>query len=149
MDKQDITQESNITSLPGADVSNNIENIPTPRSDKILLQAERLKKLSNYNSQFDYDTYRQLELRFGHNQPRGGITFGTPFKLVNSHNTCQQCLYAFEIDTYGRGCVHDCVYCYAKAQLTVHGYWNNPFPMPADLTEIWKVFYTVFETDKR
>ena len=53
------------------------------------------------------------------------------------------------MDTYGRGCVHDCVYCYAKAQLTVHGYWNKPFPMPVDITEIWKVFHTVFETDKR
>jgi len=149
MDKQDILANSNITNFPNADVSQNIENIPTPRSDKILLQAEKMKMLSSYNSQFDYETYRRLELRFGHEQPRGGITFNTPLKLVNSHSSCQQCLYAFEVDTYGRGCLHDCVYCYAKAQLTVHGYWNKPFPMPIDLTEIWKVFYTVFETDKK
>lgn len=125
-----------------------IPEIPTPKSDKIFEQVEKLKKLSLYQSQFDYETYRKLELRFGKEQPRGGIVFNTPFKLVNSHHTCQQCLYAFEIDTYGRGCTHDCVYCYAKAELTVHGYWNKPFPMPIDISEIWKTFYTVFETDK-
>jgi DNA repair photolyase len=138
----------NVTPLPGADTTQNLENTPTPKSDKIAVKAEKLFKNSNYKSKFDFETYRRLELRFGHEQPRGGITFNTPFKLVNSHSTCQQCLYAFEIDTYGRGCTHDCVYCYAKAQLTVHGYWNKPFPMPVDLTEIWKVFYTVFETSK-
>ena len=53
------------------------------------------------------------------------------------------------MDTYGRGCVHDCVYCYAKAELTVHAYWNRPFPMPVDITEIWKTFYNAFETDKK
>lgn len=151
MDKFEIesTGITNITSLPGVDTSKNVENIPTVKSDKIIQRAEKLSMLSKYDSKFDYETYRKLELRFGHEQPRGGITFNTPFKLVNSHSACQQCLYAFEIDTYGRGCTHDCVYCYAKAQLTVHGYWNRPFPMPVDLTELWKVFYTVFETDKK
>lgn len=146
-------QTSNLAQLPLRGVPSDgrklpIDEIPTPKSDKIFAQAERLKKLSKYPSQFDYETYRRLELRFGLNQPRGGIVFNTPFKLVNSHHTCQQCLYAFEVDTYGRGCVHDCVYCYAKAELTVHGYWNKPFPMPVDISEIWKTFYTVFETDK-
>jgi len=124
------------------------QEIPTPKSDKIFEQVEKLKKVSKYQSQFDYETYRKLELRFGLKQPRGGIVFNTPFKLVNSHHTCQQCLYTFEIDTYGRGCLHECAYCYAKAELTVHGYWNNPFPMPVDISDVWKTFYTVFETDK-
>jgi len=123
--------------------------IETPRSDKIIERANGLQLKSSYSSSFDFETYKRLEQRFGLNQPRGGITFNTPIKLVNSHYTCQQCLYAFEVDTYGRGCVHDCVYCYAKAQLTVHGYWNKPFPMPIDLSEMWNIFYTVFETDKR
>lgn len=122
--------------------------VPTPKSDKIFKQVEKLKKVSKYPSQFDYDTYKNLELRFGLQQPRGGVIFNTPFKLVNSHHTCQQCLYTFEIDTYGRGCLHECVYCYAKAELSVHGYWNRPFPMPVDISEVWKTFYTVFETDK-
>jgi DNA repair photolyase len=149
MERTEILENSNIVNFPGVDVSSNVENIPTPKSDKIFAKAARLQKLSSYKCEFDFNTYRELELRFGHEQPRGGITFNTPFKLVNSHSTCQQCLYAFEIDTYGRGCTHDCVYCYAKAELTAHGYWNRPFPMPVDITEIWKVFYTVFETDKK
>lgn len=124
------------------------QEIPTPKSDKIFEQVEKLKMVSKYPSQFDYETYKKLELRFGLKQPRGGVIFNTPFKLVNSHHTCQQCLYTFEIDTYGRGCLHECAYCYAKAELTVHGYWNNPFPMPVDISDVWKTFYTVFETDK-
>ena len=125
------------------------EPIHTPKSDKIFERADKLSKVSSYPCNFDFEAYKNLELRFGLEQPRGGVIFHSPFKLVNSHNTCQQCLYAFEVDTYGRGCVHDCVYCYAKAELTVHAYWNRPFPMPVDITEIWKTFYSVFETDKK
>ena len=147
-------EQSNIVSFPVTKTTQDerklpIEEIPTPKSDQILIQVEKLKKVSRYDSQFDFETYRKLETRFGINQPRGGITFNSPFRLVNSHHTCQQCLYAFEIDSYGRGCVHDCSYCYAKAELTVHGYWNKPFPMPVNIADIWKVFYTVFETDKK
>ena len=118
------------------------------KSEAIKSRARKLGEISAYKSEFDFDIYRQLEKRFELKNPRGGIVFNSPFKLVNSHHTCQQCLYSFEIDTYGRGCLHDCVYCYAKAELTVHGYWNRPFPMPADMSNIWKTFYTVFETDK-
>lgn len=140
------TQTENLIKFPG-DFELPIA-IPTPKSDKIIENASKLRALSKYKSPYDFEIYRDLELRFGLEQPRGGIIFNTPFKLVNSHSTCQQCLYAFEIDTYGRGCTHDCVYCYAKAELTVHGYWNKPFPMPIDVSEVWKAFYTVFETDK-
>ena len=72
----------------------------------------------------------------------------TSFRLVNSHSTCQQCLYSFEIDTYGRGCLHNCVYCYAKAELTVHGMWNNPVPAPIDINSVREAFYLAFETDR-
>ncbi len=53
------------------------------------------------------------------------------------------------VDTYGRGCVHNCAYCYARSELVVHGYWNKPFPMPVNFNDIWKIFYTVFETDRQ
>jgi DNA repair photolyase len=123
--------------------------VPTPVYDALRAEAEKLDSLSKYPCTFDYEVYRQLERRYSENPIRGGITLKTALRLVNSHSTCQQCLYAFEIDTYGRGCVHNCVYCYAKAELTVHGYWNNPIPVPVDLNEIRKVFYTVFETQKK
>lgn len=148
MERTDTVENSNIISIPGMVLKPPVEDIPTPRSDRIFQKAAKLSMLSNYKSSFDFNTYRDLELRFGLEQPRGGITFNTTFKLANSHSTCQQCLYAFELDTYGRGCVHDCVYCYAKEQLTSHGYWNRPFPMPIDVTDLWNTFYTVFETDR-
>lgn len=123
--------------------------IPTPVYDKMVLEAEKLDKLSKYPSDFDYEIFKNLETRYADKPIRGGVSMKTAFRLVNSHATCQQCLYAFEIDTYGRGCAHNCVYCYAKAELTVHGYWNNPIPVPVDINEIRKVFYTVFETGKK
>ncbi len=125
------------------------DHIPTPTYTALVKKGAELDKLSSYKSHFDYSVYKRLEQRFSNNPIRGGIVLKTAFRLVNSHSTCQQCLYAFEIDTYGRGCVHDCVYCYAKAELTVHGYWNNPMPVPVDINDIRKVFYTVFETNKK
>ena len=121
----------------------------TPTYDKLIEDAKKLDMLSSYKSEFDYEVFKGLELRYADKPIRGGITMKTAFRLVNSHSTCQQCLYSFEIDTYGRGCIHECVYCYAKAELTMHGYWNNPIPVPVDLNEIRKVFYSVFETDKK
>jgi DNA repair photolyase len=122
---------------------------PTPIFDELMADAKKLDKVSKYKCEFDYSIYRDLEIRYQDKPIRGGIVKSNPFKLVNSHHSCQQCLYAFEIDTYGRGCSHNCAYCYAKAELTVHGYWNNPIPVPVDLNEIRKAFYTVFETDKK
>ena len=121
---------------------------PTPVYDELLVAAQKLNKISRYRCGFDYSVYQELELRYKEKPIRGGIVKSNPVKLVNSHPSCQQCLYAFEIDTYGRGCSHNCTYCYAKAELTVHGYWNNPIPVPVDLNEIRKIFYTVFETQK-
>ncbi len=121
----------------------------TPIFNKLVKEAKLLNRLSNYPSTFDYTIYRDLELRYQDKPIRGGIVKHNPFKLVNSHHTCQQCLYAFEVDTYGRGCSHNCTYCYAKAELTVHGYWNNPIPVPIDINEVRKIFYTIFETDKK
>lgn len=125
------------------------QQIKTPKADSIIAEATKLDGLSKYPCSLDYELYRNLERRYSEKPIRGGISMGSAFRLVNSHSTCQQCLYAFEVDTYGRGCVHDCVYCYAKAQLTVHGYWNNPIPVPIDFNDIRKSFYITFETDKK
>ena len=149
MERTELTTEENVIKFPGDfDLP---KKIPTPKSDTVIENAKKLAKISNYKTDYDFETYKRLEERFGLDQPRGGIVFGgnDPFKIINTHKSCQQCLYAFEMDTYGRGCVHDCAYCYSKAELTVHGYWNKPFPMPRDITTVWKEFYTVFETDKK
>lgn len=149
MERIETTAQENIIKFPGD--FELPQKIPTPKSDKVIENAKKLAKVSSYKTDYDFETYKKLEERFGLDQPRGGIVFGNndPFKIINTHKSCQQCLYAFEVDTYGRGCVHDCAYCYSKAELTVHGYWNKPFPMPRDITSVWKEFYTVFETDKK
>jgi DNA repair photolyase len=121
----------------------------TPKVDEIVSRWRELNTRSRYKSDFDFAPIRDLELRFKEKPMRGGVIKKSALKLVNSHHTCQQCLYALELDTYGRGCTHNCVYCYARAELTVHGYWNNPIPVPVDISELRKLFFTVFETDKK
>ncbi len=142
--------DSKVISLDLFRESKQIEPIlETPQSDDMERKWRKLNGLSKYKSDFSFEGYRSLEIRSQTTKIRGGITFGSPFRLANSHSTCQQCLYSFEVDTYGRGCIHECAYCYAKAQLTVHGYWNNPIPVPADISDIREIFYNVFETDKK
>jgi DNA repair photolyase len=148
LNRGNIIQFPFVPQVPKVHIREQVKEPATPVYDRLISEAKKLDKLSKYPCEFDYTTFKNLEIRYSDKPIRGGITMKTAFRLVNSHNTCQQCLYAFEIDTYGRGCMHDCVYCYAKAELTVHGYWNNPIPVPVDLNEIRKTFYTVFETDK-
>lgn len=116
------------------------------------ISGEMWKKVSvlnsSYTDTFDWSIYDQIYNRFKDEQPRGGVVFKTTFKLVNHHSSCSKCHYSFEIDTYGRGCIHNCVFCYAKDQLSSHGFWNRPIPFPVDLAEIRKTFYTVFETNQ-
>jgi DNA repair photolyase len=69
-------------------------------------------------------------------------------KLIEAQD-CAKCFHRFEIDTYGRGCIHNCAYCYAKSYLSIRRYWNVPIPFPIDIAAIRKIFATVFETSKR
>lgn len=121
-------------------------NFTGPISSKMWATVSKLK--SNYPDTFDWSMYDQIYEKFGDEQPRGGVVFRTNFKLVNHHSSCSKCHYAFELDTYGRGCIHNCTFCYAKDQLTTYGYWNRPHPFPVDLSEIRKIMCEVFETDK-
>lgn len=133
-------------------------NLATEPSNEIPLfdgplSGDMWRKVKSLNSKmpdhFNWKIYDDLFRKFGENQPRGGVVFKTGLKLVNHHSSCSKCHYAFEIDTYGRGCVHNCHYCYAKAQLTTHGFWNAPHPFPLDISEVRKIFHSVFETDKK
>lgn len=147
--------ESNVISFPPAKIidhncklshsSNGRDIGPIELKMKAILSK---LKGSKYPDTFDWTIYDRISERFGDNQPRGGVVFNTTLKLVNHHSSCSKCHYSFEVDTYGRGCVHNCVYCYAKEILTRHGYWNEPMPFPVNLAEVRKIFYTVFETDR-
>ena len=118
-----------------------------PIEKKMRLTLSKLKD-SKYPDTFDWSIYDKIAARYGNEQPRGGVVFNTAFKLVNYHTSCSKCHYAFELDTYGRGCIHNCIYCYAKDQLSSHGYWNRPMPFPVNMVEVRKAFFNVFETEK-
>ncbi|CAN5950117.1 unnamed protein product [Sphagnum jensenii] len=103
----DLQPQGNLLKFPGqflspleSFVEDAAEISLTPQADKIIIQAEKLDQLSAYPCTLDYEVYRNLEKRYSEKPIRGGISLKTAFRLVNSHSTCQQCLYAFEVDTY-------------------------------------------------
>ncbi|MCA3087560.1 MAG: hypothetical protein ING65_14805 [Rhodocyclaceae bacterium] len=114
------------------------------------LMREKLKTLQgcSYPDTFNWSVYDRIEQGLKE-KSRYPAYFKTTFRLVNYHTSCSKCHYAFEIDSYGRGCFHNCEFCYAKDQLTSHGIWNKPQPFPVDLAEVRKIMHTVFETDKK
>lgn len=57
------------------------------------------------------------------------------YKVVGG-NEGSKCHYPARLDTYGRGCGHDCSYCYAKSTLYFHGQWNPERPDVADIRRI-------------
>jgi DNA repair photolyase len=61
--------------------------------------------------------------------------FKSPYKQLNRKiNTW--CKYTKRLDTYGRGCQHDCKYCYAKSLLNFRNLWNPDEPAKASLYKI-------------
>ncbi len=57
----------------------------------------------------------------------------------------KRCYYPFKLDTYGCGCQHNCLYCYAKSVLWFRKLWDEENPSVASFTEIRKIFENVFE----
>lgn len=137
----------NVISLPQKGIPLTVNDAEIgPIEHEMRAKLAKLKGCE-YPDNFDWGIYDKIAAQY-ESPPRGGVVFNTNFKLVNHHSSCTKCHYSFEIDTYGRGCFHNCVYCYAKDQLTTYRYWNEPQPFPVDLAEIRKIFYTIFETDK-
>ena len=119
-----------------------------PVSQEMWTEVVRTMEDSCYPDTFNYRVYDKLARRFENNPVRGGFVFKGNMKLLESED-CSSCFHRFEIDTYGRGCLHNCAYCYAKSYLHVRKYWNEPMPFPIDIVALRKAFYTVFETDKK
>lgn len=59
------------------------------------------------------------------------------FKSV-AGNEGNKCHYPTRLDTYGKGCTHDCKYCYAKSLLDFRKMWNPQDPAIADINKIRK-----------
>lgn len=63
--------------------------------------------------------------------------FKSFYKSVGG-NEGGKCRYPTRLDTYGKGCAHDCQYCYAKSLLDFRGLWNPEDPSVADIKKIRK-----------
>ena len=61
--------------------------------------------------------------------------FKSFFKSVDG-NEGGKCKYPHRLDTYGRGCRHDCKYCYAKSLLDFRDLWDPNNPAVADIAKI-------------
>ena len=56
--------------------------------------------------------------------------FKSFYKSVGG-NEGGKCNYPTRLDTYGKGCSHDCSYCYAKSLLSFRGLWDAKIlPLP-------------------
>ena len=55
-------------------------------------------------------------------------------------NEGELCYYPIRLDSYGKGCEHNCTYCYARAGLERYKVWDNFHPTPASIDEIKKIF---------
>lgn len=53
-------------------------------------------------------------------------------------NEGSKCYYPTRLDSYGRGCQHDCSYCYAKSLLDFRKLWDFQNPAIADINKIRK-----------
>lgn len=58
------------------------------------------------------------------------------FYRTVGENEGSKCHYPTRLDTYGCGCGHNCVYCYAKSQLSMR---NNWFPSAPSIPDIEKI----------
>ena len=61
----------------------------------------------------------------------------------------QKCFYPLKVDTYGRGCSSDCVYCYAKSTMAWRKMWDSYNPATSDFDDINKLFVDSFSGKKK
>lgn len=54
-------------------------------------------------------------------------------------NEGEKCNYPTRLDLYGKGCYHDCSYCYAKSLLNFRKLWDAEHPAVADINKVLKV----------
>lgn len=50
----------------------------------------------------------------------------------------ERCQYNTRLDTYGKGCQHNCKYCYASTILGIRGMWNPEKPSVSNIEKIRK-----------
>lgn len=68
--------------------------------------------------------------------------FGSICKKVYG-NEGDKCHYSTRLDTYGRGCLHDCSYCYAKSFLEFRNLWHPEAPSVGEISKIARQIKTL------
>lgn len=68
--------------------------------------------------------------------------FKSFYKTVGG-NEGGKCRYNTRLDTYGKGCSHDCAYCYSKSLLSFRGMWDSELPAIADIDKIRKTIKNI------
>lgn len=58
------------------------------------------------------------------------------YKEVKDRKFNTWCRWTTRLDTYGKGCAHNCSYCYAKSLLSFRGLWDPNAPGVADIEKI-------------
>jgi DNA repair photolyase len=104
------------------------------------VRRDFLVQNSQYQSDFNWNAFVSF-----HETHSLGIGTKNGVELINNYVGCENCHTGFQIDTYLDGCTHDCSYCFAKIEGERNNQWNNPFPVPLDITHIWKQLYLTFE----
>ena len=65
--------------------------------------------------------------------------FKSPYTEVTNRKYNTWCRYTKRLDTYGRGCLHNCHYCYAKGLLDFRKNWHPEEPAVADIRKIERI----------
>ena len=70
--------------------------------------------------------------------------FNSPYVRASEHRKANNwCRHDTRLDTYGRGCLHNCDYCYARHMLDFRGNWSPYYPAVADIGQIREIVSTL------
>ena len=72
-------------------------------------------------------------------QPSPGHSEYKSFYKSVGGNEGEKCNYPTRLDLYGKGCYHDCSYCYAKSLLNFRKLWDAEHPAVSDIDKVLKV----------
>ena len=121
----------------------------TPFTNQLTDELNRLQGSSQFECQLSSEAMGRHEKLLLKNGISSDPFHRNPLQLINTYSSCQNCHQAFQMDSYGKGCLHDCIYCFAKVDAEENGVWNSPTPLPLNFSDLWKVFFQVFETDQK
>lgn len=62
--------------------------------------------------------------------------FKSFFKTVSNGNEGEKCRYNTRLDVYGKGCQHNCDFCYARSLLDFRKLWDHENPAVADIEKV-------------